>query len=114
VSLKRDLTLQLLFKVDWNLLQSSAHCCREAGGKVAHAATGGNVFLDQPEKRRKRRIAVLRLRIVDRHPLVFDAKGNPAAVIDAKRLAYRLGTVVCPLAVIVLVSSMIVAITVPS
>src|SRR5216684_4999908 len=76
---------------DWNLLQSSAHGCGEAGGKVSYAATGGDVFLDQPEKRRKRRIAVLRLRIVDGHPLVFDAKGNPAAVIDAKRLAYRLG-----------------------
>jgi hypothetical protein len=28
---------------------------------------------------------------VDRYPLVFDAKGDLAAVIDAKRLPYRLG-----------------------
>ena len=53
MSLKRDLALQLFFKVDSNLLQRSAHRCREAGGKVAHAAPGGDVLFDQPEKRCK-------------------------------------------------------------
>jgi hypothetical protein len=63
---------------------------RPAGGR-ARGDRRRCVFLDQPEKRRKRQIAALDLRIVDRYPLVFDAKGDLAAVIDAKRLPYRLG-----------------------
>jgi hypothetical protein len=51
-------------------------------------------------------IAPVHLPIVDRH--AFGANSYPAAVIGPKRLAYRVGTVVCPLAVIVLVFSMFV------
>jgi hypothetical protein len=50
-----------------------------------------DVLLDQPEKRGKRWIVVLGLRIVDRDPSLFDAVGDFSAIVDTERLAHCLG-----------------------
>jgi hypothetical protein len=54
---------------------------------------------------------MLGLRIVDRDPTLFDAVGDFSAIVDTERLAHCLGDRRLPLAVIVLVSSMIAAIS---